>query len=146
MEGNYYPGQGILNFMHQPGVRGWPLYIESASQRTETTPTEESRPEPAPQSRVVYAEPVENNINRGSGQLKQENESLRMEIESLKAELEFQRSIFTSHPSSAVFNLHVKKKNGQKVWVDKIKDYWELNTLDDDPEVREWLKPIRCER
>jgi len=78
--------------------------------------------------------------------LKQENESLRMEIESLKAELEFQKSIFVSHPNSAVFNLHVKEKNGQKVWVDKIKDYWDLNTLDDDPEVREWLKPIRCER
>ena len=78
--------------------------------------------------------------------LKQENESLRMEIESLKAELEFQKSIFTSHPNSAVFNLHVKKKNGKNVWVDKIADYWELNTLDDDPEVRGWLKPVRCER
>ena len=40
----------------------------------------------------------------------------------------------------------MKKKNGKKVWIDKIKDYWELNALDDDPEVREWLKPIRCER
>ena len=79
-------------------------------------------------------------------QLKQENESLRMEIVSLKAELEFQKSIFMTHPNSAVFNLHVKTKNGQKVWVDKIKDYWELKDLDLDPEVKEWLKPIRCER
>ena len=138
MERSYYPGQGLVKFLSQG-----PESFQVPSPEPEPEPNSEAS---APMNQVVYAESVTSGESISENRLKQENESLREEIESLKAELEFQKSIFVSHPNSAVFNLHVKKRNGQKVWVDKIKDYWDLNTLDDDPEVREWLKPIRCER
>ena len=39
--------------------------------------------------------------------------------------------------------------NDQKIWVDKIKittDYQLLYRLDEDDEIKEWKKPVRCER
>ena len=71
---------------------------------------------------------------------------LQKENNELKEELDLYKSIFKSHPNSAVFNLYIKKKNGKRIWIDKNVQYWELHELDDDPEVKEWLKPIRCER
>ena len=44
-------------------------------------------------------------------------------------------------------NINVlKKKRGKKVWTDKVSQYWELEELDQDEDVIEWLKPIKCER
>ena len=67
----------------------------------------------------------------------------------LKNELEFYKSIFKTHYSSVIFNLKIKKVNGKRIWVDRIKinsDYKLLNTLDKDNDVIEWLTPVRCER
>ena len=77
-----------------------------------------------------------------------ENEvnALKKENLNLKNDLEFYKSVFQSHPNSAIFNLYIKKKNGERIWIDKNTQYWSLHELDDDPEVKEWLKPIRCER
>ena len=71
------------------------------------------------------------------------------EIESLTKELEFYKSIFKTHSNSAIFNLRIKTINGKRVWVDKVNiysNYELLNSLDKDDEVKEWLKPIPCER
>ena len=64
----------------------------------------------------------------------------------LKNDLHFYKSIFDTHMQSAVFNLCIKKKIGKKVWIDKIRECHILHQLDEDPEVLEWLKPIKCER
>lgn len=68
------------------------------------------------------------------------------QIMELKRECEFYKSIFETHSNSAVFNLHIKTINGQKVWVDRIRELDKLQLLDKDKEVIEWLKPVRCER
>jgi hypothetical protein len=67
----------------------------------------------------------------------------------LKNELEFYQSIFKTHYDSVIFNLKIKKVNGKRMWIDRIKinsDYKLLNTLDKDNDVIEWLTPVRCER
>ena len=71
------------------------------------------------------------------------------ELNELKDELEFYKSIFSTHNNSAVFNLRIKTKNGKRIWVDKVLDNPNitfLKSLDQDDEIREWLKPIKCER
>ena len=80
-----------------------------------------------------------NSLRNGVNALKKENLNL-------KNDLDFYKSVFQSHPNSAIFNLHIKKKNGEIIWIDKNTQYWSLHELDDDPEVKEWLKPVRCER
>ena len=71
----------------------------------------------------------------------------KTEVELLKEELEFYKSIFRTHNHSVIFNLTIKEKNGEKVWVDHIRDSREyLLTLDQDEEVKEWLKPIKPSR
>tara|TARA_Y100000817_G_C16848710_1_gene541150 strand:- start:1991 stop:2212 length:222 start_codon:yes stop_codon:yes gene_type:complete len=64
----------------------------------------------------------------------------------LEEELKFYKSIFVSHFESRVSNLRIKKKDGKKLWVDKVKDFEIFKDLDKDKEVIEWLKPIRCSR
>ena len=64
----------------------------------------------------------------------------------LEEELKFYKSIFVSHFESRVSNLRIKKKDGKKLWVDKVKDFEIFKDLDKDKEVIEWLKPIPCER
>ena len=64
----------------------------------------------------------------------------------LEEELKFYKSIFVSHFESRVSNLRIKKKDGNKLWVDKVKDFEIFKDLDKDPDVIEWLKPIRCSR
>lgn len=66
--------------------------------------------------------------------------------EELEEELKFYKSIFVSHFESRVSNLRIKKKDGNKLWVDKVKDFEIFKDLDKDPDVIEWLKPIRCSR
>ena len=68
-------------------------------------------------------------------------------IYNLREELDFYKSIFKSHINSAIFNLRIKKINGEKVWYDTVMDRTKnLYLLDEDEEVKEWKKPIRCER
>ena len=64
----------------------------------------------------------------------------------LKEELNLYKSLFKTHRHSAICNMYIKKKKGKKVWIDKIIQYWELDQLDQDEDVIEWLKPIKCER
>ena len=65
---------------------------------------------------------------------------------SLKEELDFYQSLFNTHYNSAVFNLYIKSMNGKKVWIDKIRESNKFHLLDDDEEVFEWMKPVKCER
>lgn len=70
-------------------------------------------------------------------------------ISDLEKELEFHKLIFKIKGNSAVFNLRIKTINGQKIWIDKIRDRFDRNlilSLDQDNETREWLEPVRCER
>ena len=62
-------------------------------------------------------------------------------------EVELYKSIFKTHCNSAVFNLKIKKKKDKLVWVDRIHyDRKYILSLDTDDEIKEWLKPVRCER
>ena len=59
----------------------------------------------------------------------------------------FYRSLFKTHPNSAVFNLKVKTINGKNVWVDPVRDSTEyITTLDNDNEVKGWLQPVKASR
>jgi hypothetical protein len=76
-----------------------------------------------------------------------ETENLHDENLILKKEVMFYKTLLTTRRNSVVFNLHVKKINGEKIWVDPISDSREfLLTLDPDDEVKQWLKPAKCER
>ena len=82
-------------------------------------------------------------------ELNEEYNQLENEKNKIQKELEIYQSIFKTHINSAIFNLRIKTINGEKIWIDKIKiytDYDLLNKLDEDEEVKEWKKPIRCER
>lgn len=70
----------------------------------------------------------------------------KKKINDLEEELEFYKSILKKN-NSCIFNLHIKKKDGKNVWVDKLNaTRSELLELDPDEEVTNWLKPVRCER
>lgn len=72
---------------------------------------------------------------------------LTIENKKLKEELEFYKSLFKYRRNSCIFNLKIKKMNGENVWVDRVRDQREdFLKLDMDEEVEEWLKPIKCER
>ena len=78
---------------------------------------------------------------------KGELDSIKCELDSTKCELEFYKSIFKTHRNSVVYNLYIKYKDKQRLWIDKIRtDYYELKQLDEDEDIKEWLKPVRCER
>jgi hypothetical protein len=73
--------------------------------------------------------------------------STKGELYSTKSELEFYKSIFKTHRNSVVYNLYIKYKDKQRLWIDKIRtDKYELQQLDEDKDIIEWLKPVRCER
>ena len=74
-------------------------------------------------------------------------ESVENELTTVKDDLEFYKSIFMTHPNSAVFNLRIKSINGKRLWVDKVNaDHSLKKQLDPDEETVEWLQPIKCER
>tara|TARA_B110001452_G_scaffold158648_1_gene132046 strand:- start:514 stop:771 length:258 start_codon:yes stop_codon:yes gene_type:complete len=74
-------------------------------------------------------------------------ESVENELVTVKDDLEFYKSIFMTHPNSAVFNLRIKSINGKRLWVDKVNAEHSLKIqLDPDEETVEWLQPIKCER
>lgn len=80
-------------------------------------------------------------------ELNKENDKLQNELFSTKDELKFYKSIFKTHRNSVLYNLYIKYKNGKRIWIDKIRtDYYALKQLDEDEDIKEWLKPIRCER
>ena len=57
----------------------------------------------------------------------------------LREKLDFYKSIFKSHINSAIFNLRIKKINGENVWYDTVMDRTKiLYLLDEDDEVKEW--------
>ena len=73
--------------------------------------------------------------------------NLEKEIENLKKELKFYKSLFNTHRNSVVHNLTIKKRKCKKVWIDPINDNREkILDLDMDDDVKEWLKPTKCER
>ena len=79
--------------------------------------------------------------------LEREKDELKNENTELKSELQFYKSLFKTHRNSVVFNLKIKKKNCKKVWIDHIRDNREkILELDMDDEVKEWLKPIKCDK
>ena len=79
--------------------------------------------------------------------IKEEDTKLKEENTNLKNELDFYKSLFKTKRNSCIFNLKIKKMNGENVWVDRVRDQREdFLKLDMDEEVEEWLKPIRCER
>jgi hypothetical protein len=68
-------------------------------------------------------------------------------IYNLQKEIGFYKSIFKRHTNSAIFNLSIKTINGQRIWYDRVMDRMDLlDHLDEDEEVIEWKKTIRCER
>jgi len=78
---------------------------------------------------------------------KDELESTKDELDSTKDELDFYKSIFKTHRNSVVYNLYIKYKDKQRLWIDKIRtDNYYLKQLDEDDDIIEWLKPVRCER
>ena len=80
-------------------------------------------------------------------ELEKEKQKLHDENLNLRQEVMFYRSLHTTHRNSVVHNLHIKQINGEKFWVDPINDPREyLLTLDEDDEVKQWLKPAKCER
>jgi len=79
---------------------------------------------------------------RDNDKLRDENTELKQQIESLEKEIYFLKSI-SEHYSSLVSNMHVKTKNGEKVWIDKqTVTKKELLELDKDEDVVVWLKGI----
>ena len=79
--------------------------------------------------------------------LEREKDELKNENTELKSELQFYKSLFKTHRNSVIYNLKIKKKNNKKVWIDHIRENREkILELDMDDEVKEWLKPIKCEK
>jgi len=65
----------------------------------------------------------------------------------LKTELDFYKSLFITNRGSLIDNLRDKRNNGKRVWIDKLRtSRIKLLELDQDDEIKEWLKPIKCER
>ena len=71
---------------------------------------------------------------------------LKEQISQLESDVKFYKSILEMR-NSCIFNLHEKTKKGERVWIDIINaETKELLELDMDDEIKEWLKPIRCEK
>ena len=86
---------------------------------------------------------LQNELDYTKGELK----STKDELDYTKGELKFYKSIFKTHRNSVVYNLYIKYKDKQRIWIDKIRtDYYDLKQLDEDEDIKEWLKPAKCER
>jgi|TARA_B110000503_G_scaffold29971_1_gene48399 endo-beta-N-acetylglucosaminidase D len=71
---------------------------------------------------------------------------LKEQISQLESDVKFYKSILEMR-NSCIFNLHEKTKKGERVWIDIINaETKELLELDMDDEIKEWLKPVRCEK
>ena len=71
--------------------------------------------------------------------------SLEKQLRDLEEELSFIKSLWTKHPGSVVYHMHIKTKNGKKVWIN-VRDATlaELITLDQDEDIQEWIDDCRC--
>lgn len=81
--------------------------------------------------------------------LKYKNEILKIKNQNyiLNEDIKFYKSIFKNHFNSVVYNLRIKYKNGQRVWIDKLKfNPHDYDDYDEDEELNDWIKPIKCER
>ena len=79
--------------------------------------------------------------------LESKMKELRLERDMYKKQVVFYKSLFKTHRNSVVYNLTIKKRKNKKVWIDPINDHREkLLELDMDDDIKEWLKPIKCER
>jgi hypothetical protein len=68
------------------------------------------------------------------------NERINESNNELKLELFFMKQIL-QFPGSMVGNMYIKTKQGNKVWVDKLKvTKEELLTLDMDDDVQQWIR------
>ena len=95
---------------------------------------------------IVYSFPF---LIRNIKNIEKKNLKIIKENYILKNELELYKSIFKTHYNSVIYNLKLKKINGKKIWIDRIKissQYELLNLLDKDDDVIDWLTPVRCER
>lgn len=87
------------------------------------------------------------NLTEDKKQQARDDISLLEKINKLQNELDFYKSIFKRYTNSAIFNLSIKTINGERIWYDKVMDRMDLlHLLDEDDEVIEWKKPVRCER
>lgn len=87
------------------------------------------------------------NLTEDKKQQARDDISLLEKINELQNELYFYKSIFKRRTNSAIFNLSIKTINGERIWYDKVMDHMDLlHLLDEDDEVIEWKKPVRCER
>ena len=88
-----------------------------------------------------------NRLQKELDYTKGELKSTKDELDYTKGELKFYKSIFKTHRNSVVYNLYIKYKDKQRIWIDKIRtDYYDLKQLDEDEDIKEWLKPAKCER
>lgn len=81
--------------------------------------------------------------------LKYKNEIKKIKNQNyiLNQDIKFYKSIFKNHFNSVVYNLRIKYKNGERVWIDKLKfNPYDYDDYDEDEELKEWIKPIKCER
>ena len=71
--------------------------------------------------------------------------ALEEKILGLEEELTFIKRLWTHHPMSMVYHMHIKTKGGMKVWVN-VRDitHKELLELDQDDDVREWISDALC--
>ena len=76
----------------------------------------------------------------GSSETNSETNSEAKTINELELELFFMKQIL-QFPGSMVGNMYIKQKQGNKVWIDKLKvTAEELLTLDMDADVKQWLQ------
>jgi hypothetical protein len=70
---------------------------------------------------------------------------LKGRVTELEDELQFLKSLWTKHPMSVVYQMRIKTRNGQKVWVNtRDVTLAELMTLDHDDEIQGWIDDCRC--
>ena len=70
--------------------------------------------------------------------------SLENKVLSLETELSFWKSLKETHSNSLVYNLSIKYKNKQPLWIDIQKiTLSELLSLDSDPEIESRIETLR---
>ena len=70
--------------------------------------------------------------------------SLENKVSSLETELSFWKSLKETHYNSLVYNLSIKYKNKQPLWIDIQKiTLNELLSLDSDPEIESQIETLR---
>lgn len=89
---------------------------------------------------------IMNSINKEKDleitKLQQDNKELLDKNNELQKELDFRKQIHTFY-GSLVGNMYIKKKNGENIWIDRLRlPNSELLELDKDEDVVQWLEDI----